>query len=81
MASCAILTTTANELMQPIHERMPVILDVSAEEQWLDPRSAPDSLGTLLVSFAAERMEAFVVNSYVSDPKHEGPRCIEPAVA
>jgi putative SOS response-associated peptidase YedK len=54
--TCTILTTTANELMQPIHKRMPVILDASAEEQWLDPRSTPGSLGVLLVPFAAERM-------------------------
>jgi putative SOS response-associated peptidase YedK len=79
--SCTILTTTANELMRPIHERMPVILDLSAEEQWLDPRSAPDSLSALLVPFAADQMEAFPVSPWVSNPKHEGPRCIEPAVA
>ncbi len=39
--SCTILTTTANEVMQPIHERMPVILGPSAEEQWLDRALPP----------------------------------------
>jgi putative SOS response-associated peptidase YedK len=75
--SCAILTTTANELMQEIHERMPVILDPSAEEQSLDLRSTPDVLGALLVPFVADQMEAFLVSPWVSDPKHEGPRCLE----
>jgi putative SOS response-associated peptidase YedK len=79
--SCTILTTTANELMQLIHDRMPVILDPSSEEQWLDPQSRPDSLGALLVPFTADQMEAFPVSPWVSNPKHEGPRCIEPAVA
>jgi putative SOS response-associated peptidase YedK len=75
--TCATLTTTANELMQPIHERMPVISDPSAEEQWLDPRSTPDSLGALLVPFAADQMEAYPVNPYVSNAKNEGLRCQE----
>jgi putative SOS response-associated peptidase YedK len=79
--SCTILTTTANEVMQPIHERMPVILDPSAEEQWLDPRASADALRSLCVPFAADQMEAFAVNPYVSNARNEGPRCIEPAVA
>jgi hypothetical protein len=37
--------------------------------------------GALLVPFAADQMEAFPVNPYVSNAKNEGPRCIEPAVA
>jgi putative SOS response-associated peptidase YedK len=76
--TCAILTTTANEVMQPIQERMPVILDPFAEEQWLDPRSTPGSLGVLLVPFAADQMGAFPVNPYVSNPRNEGARCLEP---
>jgi putative SOS response-associated peptidase YedK len=78
---CAILTTPANALMQPIHERMPVILGPSAEEQWLDPRCTPDSLSALLVPFAADHREAHPVNPYVSNAKNEGPRYIEPAGA
>ncbi len=70
--TCAIVTTTANEVMQPIHERMPVILDPSAEEQWLDSRSTPDSLSALLVPFASERMEVFPVNLYVNNARNEG---------
>jgi len=66
--------------MQPIDDRMPVILDPSAEEQWLDPRSTLDPLGALLVPFSADQMEAFPVSPWVSDPKHERPRCVEPAV-
>ena len=37
LRSCVIVTTTANDLMAPIHNRMPVILPESAWEQWLDP--------------------------------------------
>jgi putative SOS response-associated peptidase YedK len=73
--SCSLITTEANELMRPIHDRMPVILDPEREKEWLDPRSTPNSLGALLVSFAADRMEAFPVNPYVSNAKNEGARC------
>jgi putative SOS response-associated peptidase YedK len=79
--SCSLITTEANELMRPIHNRMPVILDPDREDEWLNPRSEPDSLRALLVPFASARMEAFPVNPYVSNAKNEGVRCIEPAVA
>jgi putative SOS response-associated peptidase YedK len=79
--SCSLITTEANELMRPIHDRMPVILYPERENDWLNPRSDPDSLRSLLVPFASERMEAFPVNPYVSNAKNQGPRCIEPASA
>jgi putative SOS response-associated peptidase YedK len=79
--SSSLITTEASELMRPIHDRMPVILDPEREDEWLNPRSDPDSLRALLVPFTADRMEAYPVNPYVSNAKNEGPRCIEPAVA
>jgi putative SOS response-associated peptidase YedK len=77
--TCTILTTTANELMQTIHDRMPVMLDTSAEDVWLDTRSTADSLRSLFVPFGSAEMEAYPVSSWVSNAKHEGPRCLEPA--
>jgi putative SOS response-associated peptidase YedK len=77
--SCTILTTEANELMRPLHDRMPVILDAAAENLWLDPRSPVDALRSLFVPFASERMEAFPVSAWVSNARHEGPQCLEPA--
>jgi putative SOS response-associated peptidase YedK len=79
--TCTILTTTANKVMQPIHERMPVILGPSAEEQWLDPRASADALRSLLVPYTGEDMEARAVGLWVNDPKNDGPKCLEPAVA
>lgn len=40
LASCAIITTRANELVKPLHERMPVILPESAWDAWLEPANA-----------------------------------------
>jgi putative SOS response-associated peptidase YedK len=76
---CTILTTTVNEVMQPIHERMPVILGTSVEEQWLDPRAAADALCSLLVPSTSEGMEARPVGLWVNNPQNDGPKCLEPA--
>jgi putative SOS response-associated peptidase YedK len=75
--TCTIVTTEANELMRPLHERMPVILDPASEGVWLDPRSSAEALRALFVPFASERMEAFSVNLWVSNPRHEGARCLD----
>jgi putative SOS response-associated peptidase YedK len=56
---------------------MPVILGTESERLWLDPCAGPDALHALFVPYPAERMEALPVGKWVSDPKHEGPRCIE----
>jgi putative SOS response-associated peptidase YedK len=64
--------------MRPLHDRMPVILDPAADTRWLDPGADAASLYSLLVPFPGERMEAYPVDTWVSDPKHEGPRCLEP---
>jgi putative SOS response-associated peptidase YedK len=77
--TCTILTTAANEVMRPLHERMPVILDPASDGVWIDPRSSADVLRSLFVPFASERMEAFPVGSWVSNARNEGPRCLEPA--
>jgi putative SOS response-associated peptidase YedK len=78
LESCALLTTTANELVRPVHERMPVILAPGDGERWLDPRQVP---GELLRPFPASEMDAYPVSSWVNNARHEGPRCIEPEPA
>ena len=81
LESCTILTTEANELMRPIHDRMPVILDPASEGVWLDQRSSADALRALFVPFASERMEASPVGPWVSNARNQGPRCLEPTGA
>ena len=75
--TCTILTTEANDLMRPLHDRMPVILDPTSDARWLDAGADAASLHALLVPYHSEKMEAFPVNPWVSNPKHEGPRCLE----
>jgi putative SOS response-associated peptidase YedK len=79
--TCTILTTTANEVMRPLHDRMPVILDDGGNALWLDPSASVDALRALFVPFASDRIEAFPVNPWVSNARNQGPRCLEPAGA
>lgn len=76
--TCAILTTSANEMMRPLHERMPVILDPADYGLWLDPEEDA-SVGHLLQAYPAEQMTAYPVGTWVNSPKHEDPHCQDPA--
>jgi putative SOS response-associated peptidase YedK len=81
IASCAIVTTEPNDLLRPIHDRMPVILPREAWEKWLAPGAAPPrDLLALLRPSPSDFLTTTVVSTYVNTPDHEGPECIEPAV-
>ncbi|MDR3585514.1 MAG: SOS response-associated peptidase [Desulfosporosinus sp.] len=75
--SCSIITTTPNELMSPIHDRMPVILTRDSERVWLD-QSIVDShfLKNLLLPYPADLMIAYEVSSLVNSTKNNGPECL-----
>jgi putative SOS response-associated peptidase YedK len=77
--SCVIITTGPNELMAPIHDRMPVILDRGDEATWLDP-SVRDSAALVgcLRRYPAEEMEAFPVSQLVSYAQNDEPALIRP---
>ena len=76
----AIVTTEPNELVAPIHNRMPVILDPDDEAMWLDPAvSDPVAIMPCLRPYPAEGMEAYPVGPLVSSAWNEGPELIEPA--
>ena len=79
MRTCTIITTEANDLLKPIHDRMPVILTREAEGLWLDPTiQEPAKLLPLLTPYPAKDMEAYPVSSRVNNPAHDGPECIVP---
>jgi putative SOS response-associated peptidase YedK len=77
--SCTILTTDANELVQPVHDRMPVILAPADFDRWLDPKAVngPD-LQALLRPYPAEAMAAYPVSTHVNNPKHNDAACVAP---
>ncbi len=78
--SCSIITTNPNDLMAPIHNRMPVILSRDSEQVWLD-HSIMDSqfLKNMLVPYPAELMIAYEVSTLVNSPRNNGPECLAPA--
>ncbi len=77
--SCTIITTRPNELVRPIHDRMPVILPESAYDVWLDPaEQPPDVLSPLLGPYPAEEMAAYEVSPAVNNPANDMPECIAP---
>ncbi|NJL89221.1 MAG: SOS response-associated peptidase [Coleofasciculaceae cyanobacterium SM2_1_6] len=76
LETCTILTTTANELVSPIHDRMPVILQPQDYDQWLDPNfKQADKLQELLKPYSAKAMQAYPVSIKVNSPKNDSPEC------
>ncbi len=77
--SCTLLTTEPNDLLRPLHNRMPVILHPRDYDLWLDPRVQDTvRLQSLLRAYPPEEMEAFPVSRLVNRPGNDDPRCIEP---
>jgi putative SOS response-associated peptidase YedK len=80
LLTCAILTTAANDLVKPIHDRMPVILEERHFGTWIDRDvQEPAELAPMLRPFPGERMRAYPVNPWVNDARHDDARCLEPA--
>jgi putative SOS response-associated peptidase YedK len=77
--SCTLLTTAPNDLLQLLHNRMPVILQPDDYELWLDPEvEQPERLQPILRPFPPQEMAAYPVSRYVNSPNNDDPRCIEP---
>ncbi len=74
-----ILTTSPNEAVRTIHDRMPVILDRGAFDLWLDPAvDDAERLQALLTASPAEDLELVPVSRAVNSPAYDGPECIAP---
>lgn len=76
--SCTILTTQPNELMTPIHNRMPVIIEPPDYDLWLNPGQSPNTALHLLRSYPAEKMAAYPVSTLVNSPRNDTAQCIAP---
>lgn len=76
--TCTIVTTEPNELLKPIHNRMPVIVPRELEELWLDPSpKAQEELECVLRPYRIEELELFDVSPLVNLPSNDGPECIQ----
>lgn len=77
LRTCTIITTTANAVVAPVHQRMPVILERDQAWEWVAGRDGVD-LQRMLVPLDPELMTAYPVRSYVSNPACESRVCMEP---
>lgn len=77
--SFTIIVTDANELLKPIHERMPVILAPEDYGRWLS--GEPDDAEELLQPFPPGKLRVYPVSTRVNAPKNDDPECIEPLEA
>src|SRR5262249_18165270 len=78
--SFSILTTTANQFMREIHDRMPVILDASVLDEWLSAEThEPKELKALMKPCPDDWLSAFEVSPLVNSPKNNSPEILQPA--
>jgi putative SOS response-associated peptidase YedK len=78
ITSCAIITTVPNELLAPIHDRMPVILSPEGANAWLREAAEPAELRELLAPFPAASMKSFTVSKQVNQAIIDEPYLVEP---
>ena len=76
LETCTILTTEPNELMKPIHNRMPVIIPEAEYDRWLT--AVPRQVQGLMRPYDADAMEAYPVSTLVNSPRNESADCIVP---
>jgi putative SOS response-associated peptidase YedK len=78
LLSCTILTTEANELVSEIHDRMPVIIEASDYDLWLNVKTPLDTLGEIMKAYPAELMQGFPVGDMVNKTSFDSPECMRP---
>ena len=79
VASCAIITTTTNDLLRPVHDRMPVVLPRDMEEFWLDSAiNDPEVLSSVLTPHPNDAMKVYEVSDLVNSAANDSPEVIEP---
>jgi putative SOS response-associated peptidase YedK len=79
ICTCTIITTEANEMVKPIHDRMPVILPRDKEDIWISPAlEDKEILLAVLKPYPSEEMEAYEVSARVSSPQFNFPSNIKP---
>jgi len=76
--SFTLITTTPNSIMEPVHDRMPVILDEENYDLWLNPNFRDTQiLKHFLKPFPTEKMESEAVSTFVNSTKNQGSQCVE----
>ena len=78
--TCTIVTITPNELMTPLHNRMPVIVHPDAYAQWLDKTpQTPENLQPIIKPYPSDKMAVHPVSTLVNNPANDRAECVVPA--
>ena len=79
LLTCCLITTTPNRVVEPVHDRMPVILEQRFYKIWLSQDEQPiERLKMCLKPYPAPKMETFAVSTIVNSPKNDRPECCYP---
>ncbi|MCB1045432.1 MAG: SOS response-associated peptidase [Acidobacteria bacterium] len=76
--SCTIITTQANDVLKPYHDRMPVILDPAQWAIWFNPTTSTDVLQAMMAPYDAHAMDAYEVSRLVNSVSNDVPECLAP---
>ena len=76
--SCTVLTTSANADLEGVHHRMPVILDATVFDDWLDPEAELEGLKRMMVPAAVGTLKRHPVDRAVNRPQFDQPNCVLP---
>lgn len=75
---CCLVTTSANKILEPIHDRMPVIVHKKDWTQWLEPGELEDQMfSRLTVPYSPDEMQAVEVSPIVNSAREDSSKCIE----
>lgn len=77
LETVTIVTTTANGVLKPLHERMPVILAEDDYAAWLDPETSGEAAGALLRPCPEDWLEAYPVSTRVNSVRNDDPSCVD----
>lgn len=80
LESGSILTISANEAVEPVHDRMPVLLEREEMALWLDPGTPEERLRAVLTPCLPEWIESYPVSTRVNSPRHDDKGNLEPVV-
>ncbi len=77
--SCAVVTTEPNQIMRPIHHRMPAIIPMAEAAGWIDPDAGLAALAGLMAPLSAGRMRKRALCPRVNSVRHDDVACLDPA--
>ncbi|OVE81766.1 hypothetical protein BVY03_02805 [bacterium K02(2017)] len=74
----SIITTAANTLINPIHHRMPVIINPKDKALWLDCSQPIDKVQNLLTAYPSDQMQTYKISTLVNSPRNDNEQIIKP---